>query len=43
MVGGPLFVLHPQWADALGADLCVTSARQAPALAEQWVKAGQGA
>ena len=43
MVGGPLFVLHPQWADALGADLCVASARQAPALAEQWVRAGQGA
>ena len=41
MVGGPLFVLHPQWADALGADVCVASARQAPALAEQWVKARQ--
>ena len=38
MVGGPLVALHPHWAPELGADLCMDSARNAPALAEQLVR-----
>lgn len=39
MVGGPAFIQHPEWARAIGADLCVTEAQQAPMLAAGLVAA----
>lgn len=37
IVGGPLFLQHPQWAQQVGADGVSCDGRQAPALAEQLV------
>jgi methanogenic corrinoid protein MtbC1 len=39
LVGGPLFVLQPGWAQAVGADACGTDAGQAPRLAEELLAA----
>lgn len=43
MVGGPMLIAHPEWADHLGADMTTGDGRQAPQLAEQLVsrRAGQ--
>lgn len=38
LVGGPLFALHPNWVEHVGADACAQDARDAPALAAQWVE-----
>lgn len=38
MVGGPLFVLHPDRAAGLDVDLCLDSAREAPNLAERLLR-----
>jgi methanogenic corrinoid protein MtbC1 len=35
LVGGPLFVVHPEFVERLGADGVVTDGRQAPLLAER--------
>ena len=35
MVGGPLFTLHPEMVERLGADGVATDGQQAPALAER--------
>jgi MerR family transcriptional regulator, light-induced transcriptional regulator len=37
MVGGPLFALHPHWADDVGADLCPAGGHEAPLLAARLV------
>lgn len=39
MVGGPLFVLQPGWAPAVGADACGHDAGQAPRVAEELLAA----
>jgi len=43
MLGGPLFLLQPQRAAELGADLCVPAARQAAVLAQRRVQVLQAA
>ncbi len=37
MVGGPLFLLHPEWVARVGADGTAQDARQAPVLAEAMI------
>ena len=37
MVGGPLFVVHPELIEAIGADGVVTDGQQAPQWAERWL------
>ncbi len=40
MVGGPLFLQHPEWVARVGADGTASDARQAPALAEAMITGG---
>ncbi len=41
IVGGPLFALHPEWVQDVGADGSVSNGRDAPALAERLLASGQ--